>query len=448
MTSPLAIFNLGKETWMMRSRYFCILLFIMSLIVPLASARATSSADIPILDPRSDQPIDLVFEEPASVLDIYRALGQAWGINVLFDAKLKDQEIAIVLERVTPREGFENLLRAVNHFYIVLDPHTVMVADDTPQNRRTYEHQVIQRFYLENTEVKDMMTLLRSLIGAKHIAADERGNSVVLRDTADKIQVAEQLLRRSDRPQGEVVVEVDLLSVDGRKLRQLGLQTATEAPSATAGEAPPRLKAGELDRIRRQSSARPLAEPSLNILTGSSGKLRLTDRLPLPAAFADARAESSGDVVYQEVGLALEVEPWVHSAEEVSLRLVIAVDTLTDWLTDTEGKERPVFGRRSVESSLRLRDGETYLMTGLMIAPERPDSTKGSFHFGRFLSQAGDHREVILALTPRIVRGPGISEDALAPLWIGTEGNIAIRGGISRPASPSAGPFDKQTDRN
>ncbi|MEM7353305.1 MAG: secretin N-terminal domain-containing protein, partial [Acidobacteriota bacterium] len=317
-------------------------LLLLGLLLPLGGAHAQT---VPAIDPSLDTPIDLIFEEPASVLDIYRALGQAWGINFLFDPKLRDQEISIVLRDVSPSEGLDNVLRAVGHFYSVVDAKTLLIADDTPQNRRTHEHQVIQRFYLENSAVKDTMTMVRSLIGAKHVAAMEATNSIVIRDTADKIGIVERLLQNNDRPQAEVVVELDLLAIDSQKLRQLALKPAAEAAGAEDG-LPPRLRAGEIDRLRSQASVHRLAQPRLNIVGGSRGKVQLTDRLPLPASLADARAEGVGAVVYHEVGVELAVEPWVHSADEVSLKLELGIDTLTDWLTGSQGEAQPVFGRR------------------------------------------------------------------------------------------------------
>ena len=153
-------------------------------------------------NPRSTQPISLEFPEPVSILDIYRALGKAFGINILFDPNLKDQKIAIELKEVTAKEALEILMRAAGHFYKVVDEHTVLIAADTPQNRRTYEDLVIQTFFLSNAEVKDMMTILRSLVDAKKIATNEQLNAIILRDTADRVKVAERIIETNDKSQG------------------------------------------------------------------------------------------------------------------------------------------------------------------------------------------------------------------------------------------------------
>src|SRR5579864_7102570 len=152
----------------------------------------------PLLNPRSTQPISLEFPQPVSIFQIYRALAQAFGINVLFDPNLKDQEIAIDLKDVTAQAALETLMHAAGHFYKVIDEHTILIAADTPQNRRTYEDLVIQTFFLSNAEVKDMTTILRSLIDAKKIATNDQLNAIILRDTADKVKVAEKIIETNE----------------------------------------------------------------------------------------------------------------------------------------------------------------------------------------------------------------------------------------------------------
>lgn len=177
----------------------------------------------PQLDPRSDKPISLSFPEQTSIFQIYRALGKAFGINVLFDPNLKDQDISIELEEVTAQTALETLMRAAGHFYKVQDEHTIIIAADTPQNRRTYEDLVIQTFFLSNSEVKDMMTILRSLVDAKKIATNEQLNAIILRDTADKVKVAERIIEANDKAKAEVVVDVELMQLDTSALRELGV---------------------------------------------------------------------------------------------------------------------------------------------------------------------------------------------------------------------------------
>ncbi len=425
--------------------------FIFILLVSLTIATTLSantniiksdSAELPVLNPSSNNPIDLIFSEPTPVRDIYRGLSRAWGVNFVFDPRLKDRELVITLENITPREGLDSVMRAAGHFRTVVDRQTVMIADDTPQNRRTYEHQVIQSFYLENTRVEDMMTLMRSLIGTKHIAAMERTNGLVVRDTAERVRVAEQLVRRNDRPTAEVVVDVDLLAVDRQALLELDLRPAV---GDVGGGPPPRLAAGEIDRLRDEASTRILARPRLDIVAGSTAELQLTDKLPIPVQATAASGTRTSQVSYQDVGLEVKVRPWVHNARDVSLKVQITADTLTDWVALTGGLQQPTFGGANLESNIRLQDGETYLVTGLMIAPESAGTAKSPLPAGRFLQAAESGREIVLALTPHVVRGPGILESDRSPLWVGTEAHITTAGNTRRAASPVPDPFEPET---
>ena len=199
-------------------------------------------AQPPVLNPRSNEPIDLDFPEPVSIQKIYQALGRAFGINVLFDPKLRDQDISITLREVNAQDALEILMRTAGHFYKVLDEHSIIVVADTPQNRRNYEDLIIQTFFLSNSDVKDVMAMLRSLVDARKIASNEELNAIVLRDTADKVKVAERIIRANDKAKAEVVVDVELLLLNSNALRELGVslssyQVGWQIDTGTAGSA-------------------------------------------------------------------------------------------------------------------------------------------------------------------------------------------------------------------
>ena len=134
-----------------------------STIAEMKEEARGSVGQPPQLNPRSDEPIDLDFPEPVSLQKIYQALGKAFGINVLFDPKLRDQDISITLREVTAQDALEILMRTAGHFYKVVDEHSIIVVADTPQNRRNYEDLIIQTFFLSNSDVKDVMAMLRSM---------------------------------------------------------------------------------------------------------------------------------------------------------------------------------------------------------------------------------------------------------------------------------------------
>ena len=181
----------------------------------------------PVLDPRSKVPITLNFPKPKPVKEIYDAIGKAYGFNVLFDPKLKDDRLSIELRDLTAEQSLEMVMQAAGHFYKVLDPHSIIIAEDTPQNRRDYEDLVIKTFFLSNADVKEIDKLLRSLIEARRLSTNEQLNAITLRDTADKVAIAEKLIRVNDKAKAEVLVDVEILIMTSTKNSDIGAALST-----------------------------------------------------------------------------------------------------------------------------------------------------------------------------------------------------------------------------
>ena len=431
----------------------------------------------PVLDPRSDEPISVDFPEPTSTFQIYRALGDAFGINILFDQNLRDQEIAISLEAVTAQTALETLMRATGHFYKVLDPHTIIVAADTPQNRKIYEDLVIQTFFLSNAEVKDMIQILRSLIDSRRVAPNEQLNAIIIRDTADKVKVAERIIAANDKARAEVVVDVELLQIDTSRLRQLGTQLS--AYSITQS-----LDTGEDDGLRlsdfeflnqsnwiltipnfiysfvkTSSNAQLLAQPQLRSSEGEKARAVIGDRVPIPVTTFNTSNTVGSNIIpitsfqYQDVGITIEIEPRVHHNQEITLKLRVEVSNISGFISGGGGQQQPRIGTRSIESTIRLRDGETNMIAGL-IRTDETDSNEGIpglseipilGHLFGYKSNDRKRTDLILTLTPRIVRQAEITEEDLLPIWVGTEANITFRGESTRLESEASGPFDETT---
>jgi general secretion pathway protein D len=443
----------------------------------------------PVLNPRSTQPISLEFPQPVSIFQIYRALGQAFGINVIFDPNLKDQDIAIDLRDVTAQTGLETLMRAAGHFYKVIDEHTILIAADTPQNRRTYEDLVIQTFFLSNAEVKDMTTILRSLINASKIATNEQLNAIILRDTADKVKVAEKIIETNDKSKAEVVVDVELLQINTSKMRELGISlsqysvgqsldlgggtttTTGGTTTTTGGLAQGTAHLSDLYGLnqsnwlltipsfvynfaKQNSDAQLLAKPQLRITEGEKADLVIGDKVPIPLTSFNTSNTIGGSIVpitsfqYQDVGIKIEIEPRVHHNQEITLKVKIDVSNLGAPI-NTNGQSQPTIGTRSFNSTIRLKDGETNFLAGL-IRTDETGNDKGVPGLsdipliGRLFSDKARTKantDLILTLTPHIIRNAEITEEDLLPIWAGTDANITFRPS-PRVESDVEGPFD------
>jgi len=439
----------------------------------------------PVLNPRSNEPINLDFPQQVSIFQIYRALGQAFGINIMFDPNLKDQEIAVELQQVTAQSALETLMRAANHFYKVMDERTIIVAADTPQNRRTYEDLVIQTFFLSNSEVKEMMTILRSLVDSKKIAVNDQLNAIILRDTADRVKVAEKIIQTNDKSKAEVVIDVELLQMNTGRLSDLGMSlsnysvtqsldlgTGSSGSGGTGSNNGLRLSDLQFlnqsnwvltipnfiyQFVKSNTDAQLLAKPQLRITEGEKASLVIGDKVPIPlTTFNTQNVGGSGGIVpitsfqYQDVGIRIDLEPRVHHNNEVTLKVKVEVSNLSGRVQGSGGQEQPIIGTRTIDSTIRLQDGETNFLAGLIRSDESTSDAgvPGLSEIpilGRLFSRQrseNQRTDVILTLTPHIIRNAEITEDDLKPIWVGTEQNITFRGGSPRVESDVEGPFE------
>ena len=408
--------------------------------------RAAREAKVkpPVLDPRSKDRITLNFPKPKPVKEIYQAMAKAYGFNVLFDPKLKDDRLSIELNELTAEQSLEMVMQAAGHFYKVLDVHTIIVVDDTPQNRREYEDLVIKTFFLSNAEVKEVDKLLRSLIEARRLSTNEQLNAITLRDTADKVAIAEKLISVNDKAKAEVLVDVELLLMARRDQSDLGAALSTYAfnlgldTEATSGAE------GQdgflyLDQVRNISrndwfvnipsvvinlakssgNAEVLAQPQLRITEGEKASLHIGDRVPIPVtSFNTGYQGSPGTVTpitsfqYQDVGIKIDVEPRVHHNREVTLKLTVEVSNLGDEVSVGPNQTAVTIGTRTITSVIRLKSGESSLLAGLI----RRDTTEAQVKtpllsdiplLGRlFTSKSKELRrtDLVLTLTPSIIR--------------------------------------------
>ncbi|HSB63998.1 MAG TPA: secretin N-terminal domain-containing protein, partial [Thermoanaerobaculia bacterium] len=365
-----------------------------------AAARGARGAP-PMLNPSSTKPIDVAFAPDTNIKKIYAALGAAAGINVIYDPQLKDDRFTLDLRGMTFQKALETAMRQAGHFYKVIDERTILIAQDTQQNRKEYEDLVIRTFFLSNGDVKDVSAMVRSILDLRRLGTIPALNAIIIRDTADKVAVAERLIEVNDKAKSEVVVDVELLQVNTTKLIDLGTIIsrsvgASIIPSAvgatTTVTALPWNQIKSLgindfqftiptisfNFIKDNTDAELLAKPQLRIAEGEKAQLVIGDRYPIPVTTINTQqAVGSTGVIpitsfqYQDIGIKIDMEPRVHHNKEVSLKLTIEVSQISGQ-GGTADNPQPIIGTRTITSSIRLKDGETNFLAGLI----RKDTTK------------------------------------------------------------------------
>ena len=457
----------------------------------LLQARARQASQPPLLDPSSDELLSLQFAQ-AQLRDILGAIGNMTGINITFDQAFQDRTYSVQLDGVTVDEALDQILTATLNFYKILNPRSLIVVPDNANKRAQYEEQVIRTFFVSNADVTELTTMLTQIVRGRALAvqptivANPTANTITARATAPLMGVIEQLIEASDKPRAEIVVDVEILEVNRERAREFGLDLtsysvgALFSPTATvSGLGNPEavvssgfnanllsqginaadfylaVPAAVINFLETDSETRLVASPQLRGQEGAELELNLGDEIPVPTT-AFTPIATGGVAVnpltsfdYKDVGVNLRMTPRVTFDNEIILDLEVENSTLGPNI-NVAGQSLPTFGTRRVITRLRLRDGESNLLAGLLREEDRRSlrGFPGILHLPvikQLLSANEDsikQTDIIMLLTPRIVRTHQLTQRDVDPIFIGTANNLGVTGPppliAPTPAAPPA----------
>lgn len=434
---------------------------LMNRIEQALAAAAREGAD-PLA---SAKPVTLNFRG-ADVKTVFEFLGKAAGINVLFDEGVKKQPVTIFLKDIPFSQALRLLLSTNKLFYKKVTANTIIVVSETPQKRAQYEEHMVRAFFLSHARAKDVQNVLKTILDLKKVTIDEPLNVLTVRDTEDKIRLAEKVIEMHDRRLAEVMLEVELLEVNRNKLEQLGIDFSPYtvgvglsradlgSPTRFANSLQFLINTNALFTIpnatirlfKSDVDAKTLAHPRVRVLNGKTAKVHIGDRIPLRTSTV---TEATGQVrtlyEYKEIGIKLTVEPVVHLTRETSLKMNLEISSLGENLgTPTEPQYR--IGTRNAETHLDVRDGETVILGGLIRDEERDTAVKipllGDVPvLGRLFTSKEDTRgrtDILLTITPHVVRGVEVPGKDVREFWSGTKDEYGTEGPLGAGAGPTA----------
>ena len=396
-------------------------------------------------------PDSLVFRD-ASSRDVYTALARFAGVSVVFDPAFRDAPLTIDLRKATLEQALVSVSASTRNFYRVTAPRTLAIVPDTPAKRREYEEEVVRTFYLSNADLKETIDLLRIVIDARKISSVAGTNAIALKDTPERVAAAGKLIAAIDKARPEVVIDVEVMEVDRGRLKEYGVQIASPLSPGIDGAVAIN-QAGLTVRdlqtltsadvfltsfpalfyrlLKSDSSSRVLANPQLRALEGTAAQARFGERVPVPnttfqpIATGGVAQQPVTSYTYENIGVNIDITPRTHHNDDVSLALKVEVSAIS-------GKgygDLPTFGNRSVTTIIRLRDGETSVLAGLIRDEERTslDGIPGLSDIpfvGRFFAHNKTERiesDIIITLTPHIVRVLDLTEVDLRPFRVGRD---------------------------
>ena len=408
--------------------------------------------------PDEKLPDSVIFRD-ASSRDVYSAIGKFTNMSVLFDPTFREQAVSIDLRGTSLEQALNSLSSTTRTFWRASGPRGIIVIPDTAAKRREYEEEIVRTFYLSNADLKETIDILRIVVDARRIAPITANNAITIKDTPERITAAGKIITAIDKARPEVIIDVELLEVNRTHLHEYGLQIASPAAAPTGINGQAEVNKGGLSLkalsaltqadvlltnlpslyyrlLKNDSATRILANPQLRTSEGIPAKARFGERVPVPVttfapiAAGGVQTQPITSFNYEPIGVNIDITPRMHHDDAVSLALKIELSSISG----TGFGGLPTFGSRSIDTVIRLKDGETNMLAGLIRDEERTSlaSIPGLgdipvigrlFGYNRKETQETD---IILTLTPRIVRVLNLTEEDLQPFRMGRDGGAPV----------------------
>ena len=430
--------------------------------------KAVKAQITPQLNAALKKPITMEFRD-APLRTVFELISKHAGLNFVFDRDVPPDLKATVFVRDTSIDEVIRFVLVTNQLdRKVLNDNTVLIYPNTPAKTRDYKDLMVKSFYLANADVKQTANMVRQLVKTRDLFIDEKLNMLVIRDTPEAIRIAEKLIANQDMGEPEVMLEVEVLEVGTNQLTQLGIQwpgqvgvglmgadkvagqiTGREARSFNSGLVRLTVSDPLIALNLRQQAGRTnvLANPRIRVKNREKARIHIGDKVPVITTTAGATGFVSESVNYLDVGLKLEVEPQVFLEDDVGIKVGLEVSTIGNQVKTASGTLAYTVGTRNTSTTLRLRDGETQVLAGLISNEDRRSSSQvpglaDMPVLGRLFQNRDDtvtKTEVVLLITPRVVRNIERPEARLEEFNSGTEAEVG-GASLSMPSLPAVLP--------
>jgi general secretion pathway protein D len=447
-------------------------------VVQTSLEKAALAAAGPVqLDFGSNALVNLHLVTTADVA--YQTLGKLAGINVLIDPEYKPAKIKFELKDVSLHEAFSMLAIQSKTFWRALSPNTIMVSSDSSGNRKELEDNVMMTFYLKNAstpaELQEAASTLKSILDINRIQITPEQRSLTLRGTPDQMTLAQKLLQDIDKPRAEVMIEVAVLEVSRGRIRTLGINLPTSVsgslqPTGSSGTSAAgftldsltplglsnvqvTIPGASLSALMSNSDTKVIQRPQIRAMDSEKASLKIGDRIPIATGSYQSGLSNGVNTqfTYIDVGVNVDIVPYIHANREVTLKLTFEVSSVTGEQT-IDGVTEPTIGQRHIEHQVRLQDGEVNLIGGILEDSDThslsgyPLLTKIPILKYLFGQENKDHEqsEIVFAITPHIVRSNEVTDDNLKMVDLGSGNSVIYRatdpaGAPGQPVTPAPG---------
>lgn len=397
------------------------------------------------------RPVTLDFRG-APLATVLEAVTRSSGVNFILDKDVRqDARVTVFLRSSSVEDAIDLVTGSQQLARRIVDPQTVLIYPNTPEKQREHQEQIVRVFHLANADAKATAQLLRSMLRVKDPFVDERANMVAIRESAEVVAMAERLVALHDAGEAEVMLEVEILEIRASRLSELGVAVPSSVSlsplSASGGALTLRglrdINSGQIGvtvgnvtlNLRREAGDfNILANPRIRTKSREKAHVVIGDRFPVVTSTATATGLVSESISYLDVGLKLDVEPVVSLDDDVTIKLALEVSAIAGAVR-TERSVAYQVGTRNANTVLRLHDGETQILAGLISNDDRTSSSRipglGDLPIaGRLFSSTKDEfqrTELMLAITPRVLRSAPRPDISQAEMWVGTDSSPRLK---------------------
>jgi general secretion pathway protein D len=417
----------------------------------------------PQLRTRLDRPVTLEFRD-ANLKTIFEVLSQVAGLNFIFDKDLRpDMKATIFVRDVRIEDAVELLLQQNQLHQKVVNENTLLIYPDSPQKLKDYQELVMRTFYLTSIDANTALNMIKTMLKTRDVFVDERLNTLTMRDTEDAVRMAEKLLQSQDQSNPEVVLEVEVMEIATQRILDLGLQWPNTFGVVNSDGSPVsllnQLKGIDSSRITiapspqakinaQDNDINTLASPVIRVSNREQARIHIGQRVPIISATSVPSTQGpviTESVTYLDVGLKLEVQPTVHLNNEVAIKIALEVSNATPLEPTRQGTIPVQVDTRNAQTTLRLHDGETQILAGLVRNDHGATGNKipglGDIPgLGRLFGSNKDtvgKSELVLSITPRIVRNLPYQSPSDMEFPTGTETSMHIQAPDRRMEEPA-----------
>jgi len=401
-----------------------------------------------VLEVTSTDPITLNLKK-VRIPDAFKILSDLSGINFILDDDIRSTTTTLYLEKASFAQALELLLSMNKLDKKILNPKTIILFPKNKEKQKQFEDQIIQTFYLSNIDAKKAVNLLRTILQLRKVYVHEELNAVVIRDTPSVIKLAEKVLEANDRSSSEVVFDLELIEVShgndlrlGPKLSAYQVQAGIKDPNSSSisiGDSVVvenfnnldilyGLPSLTFDMLKQNGDGEVLASPKIRVKNKEKAKVHIGSREPVVTVTINGD-QTSENVQYIDVGVKLDVEPSIQLDNTVVTKLGLEVSNVSERDTTSNGTAVLTISTTNANTSLTLKDGVQTVLGGLIRTSETTSTTTvpvlGDIPLlGKLFtsySKEKTKREILLSITPHIVKSFSLPQRDVTSLWSGGE---------------------------